>query len=168
MKKFWFVSCFLVALSATAHAQKWSFDDESDSKDDWFGIDLGAGGMKDMDGTGIDFGVRYTHEYTKNIAWNAVNVKAIANTKNFKETVTPQLMTGIRLTSPELFKGLAAVGGFKAGYGYNIDGKEGGFCFEVEAGLKLTRHIHVGYAYNNQRLDGGNIKYSAFRIGFNL
>lgn len=168
MKKTLLLALSLLLLAAAAHAQRWSFDDESDSKDDWFGVDLGVGGMKDLDGTGIDFGLRYLHEYTKNIAWDAVSLKAVANTEDFGATITPQLMTGIRLTSPGLLKDMAVFGGFKAGYGYNVDGEEGGFCYEVEAGLKINRHLFVGYAYNNQKLGGGNVKYSAFRIGFNL
>ena len=168
MKKILLLAFGLLLLNVTANAQRWSFDDESDSKDDWFGIDLGVGGMKDIDGTGVDLGLRYLHEYTKNIAWNAVSLKAMANTEDFAATVTPQVMTGIRLTSPELFKDMAAFGGFKAGYGYNIDGEEGGFCYEIETGLKINRHIFVGYAYNSQKLGNGKIKYSAFRIGFYL
>lgn len=167
-KKMLFTVIGLLMLTTVVNAQKWSFDNKRDYQEDWFGIDLGVGGIKDADGTGIDFGLRYLHSYSQYIAWNAVNIKAIANTKMFKESLTPQVMTGIRLTSPDFLRDLTAFAGFKAGYGYNIDNKNGGFCYEAEVGINVTRNIFIGYAYNNQKLDGGNLKYSALRIGFNL
>lgn len=167
-KNFFLILTVFSFLAVNIQAQKWSFDNKSDSKQNWFGIDFGVGGMKNLDGTGIDFGLRYLRSYTPYIAWNAVNVKAVANTKDFAKTVTPQIMTGIKLSSPAVFKEIYAFGGFKGGYGYNVDGRDGGFCFEIEAGINLTRNVFIGYAYNNQRLEGGNLKYSAFRIGFNL
>lgn len=167
-KRTFFILAMLLFLTVDMRAQKWSFDKKSDSKQDWFGIDLGIGGMKNLNGTGVDFGLRYLHTYTPYIAWNAINVKAIANTEDFVKTITPQVMTGIKLSSPSFFKDIYVFGGFKGGYGYNIDGREGGFCYEIEAGINLTRNIFVGYAYNNQKIADGNLKYSAFRIGFNL
>lgn len=166
-KTLFFLTGFLL-LTTTLHAQKWSFDNKSDSKQNWFGIDLGVGSMKDINGTGIDFGLRYLRSYSSYIAWNVINVKAIANTEDFEKTITPQVMTGIKLTSPKVLKDISIFGGFKGGYGYNIDSDKGGFCYEIEAGLNLTRNIFIGYAYNNQKISEGNIKYSAFRIGFNL
>lgn len=168
IKKITFTVIGLFVMTTAMNAQKWSFDNKRDYQEDWFGIDLGVGGMKDLNGTGVDFGLRYLHSYSRYIAWNAVNLKAIANTKDFSKSITPQIMTGIRLTSPNFLQDLSAFGGFKAGYGYNIDGKDGGFCYEVEAGVNVTRNLFVGFAYNNQKLDGLQLKYSAFRIGFNI
>lgn len=158
----------LFFLLPTSKAQKWSFDRKPDSRQDWFGIDFGVGGMKDMDGTGVDFGLRYLRSYTQYIAWNAIDIKAIATTKDFEKTITPQAMTGIKLTSPSILKDISAFGGAKGGYGYHIDSEKGGFCYEIEVGINVTPHLFIGYAYNNQKLGEGNIKYSAFRIGLNL
>lgn len=168
MKKFLFALACLFTVATTIHAQSWSFDESSDSKKNWFGIDLGVGSMKDYEGTGVDLGIRYQHNYGQYVAWNIFNLKAMANTKDFGATVTPQLMTGLKGISPSFFKEMTGFVGFKGGYGYNIDGEDGGFCYEIELGVNLTRNIFIGYAYNNQKIGEGNVKYSAFRIGFNL
>lgn len=163
-----FVGLMVMMCGMHVQAQSWSFNDKSDSKQNWFGIDLGVGSASDVDGTMLDLGFRYMRTFSPYIAWNAVNLKAIANTEDIGTTVTPQLMTGLRLTSPSFLNTMSCFAGAKVGYGFNIDSSEGGVCFEIEAGINLSRYIFVGYAYNNQDIDGFKSKYSALRIGFNL
>lgn len=148
----------------TANAQDWSFGGDSyETKRNNFGIELGVGGTGDVT---VDLGFKWQANLHENIAWDVVTLKALADVENnFEESITAQVLTGLRLISPE-FSGMNIYANARAGYAHNIDASEGGFAFEIGAGVNVTRNIYLGYAYNNFRLGDGKVKYNAFRIGF--
>ena len=121
------------------------------------------------DGIALDFGVGYRKGYSEYLSWDILKVKAIAELANFGESITPQLMTGIRGTSPELFGNMTGFGSFSAGYGYNVDIEEGGFAYEIQAGLNITSKFYAALVYDNQAIsfDGGNanVSFTGLRLG---
>lgn len=127
------------------------------------------GGDYEGDGVALDLGFGYRKGYSEYLAWDILKVKAIAEVANLSETITPQLMTGIRGTSPVLFGNMTAFGSFSAGYGYNIDVEEGGFAYEIQAGLNITSKFYAAIVYDNQSIsfEGGdaNISFTGLRLG---
>lgn len=120
---------------------------DDDLKKNQWAIEAGVGGTGDVT---IDLGVRWQMNFHPNIGWDVVTLKALTSPDRFKETLMPQVMTGLHLTSPK-FAGMSAYFVGRAGYGYWIDQEAGGFCFEVGGGINVTKHIYVGYAYNHQK-----------------
>jgi hypothetical protein len=159
-----------------------------------FGLDLGVGKITDeggLDQTAFDFGIRYMHYFTPYIGADFFKFQTnvgFGETYGINHyTVNPQLMTGIRGSSPR-FAGdrMHAYATFKLGLGFTVFGIDApqeteiytgaGFCYEFEIGIHLTKTLFVGYVYNYQ---GGTItwddidvgvrnNYSAFRLGFNF
>lgn len=163
MKKTVFL--LLMVLGCTmAKAQDWSFGGDSyETKRNNFGIELGVGGTGDVT---VDLGVKWQTNLHENIAWDVITLKALADVENdLGESCTGQLMTGLRLLSPE-FSGMTIYANARAGYAHNFDSSNGGFAFEAGVGVNVTRHIYLGYAYNQFKLDDVKVKYHAFRVGF--
>ncbi|MCL1626368.1 hypothetical protein [Bacteroides caecicola] len=136
-----------------------------------FGIELGVGG-NGM--TAVDFGLRWQTNFHPNVSWDVLTVKAVGCPEELGSTITPQVMTGIHLTSPE-FAGMSAYVIARCGYGYWVEGESGDVCFEVGAGINLTKHVYIGYVFNHQSGDGDSYDYKyvdytanyhAARIGF--
>lgn len=104
------------------------------------------------------------------MSWDILKVKAIAELSNFSESITPQIMTGIRGTSPVLFANMTAFGSFSAGYDYNLDIEEGGFAYEIQAGLNITSKIYAAFVYDNQKVSvadfDAKISFAGLRVGF--
>lgn len=121
------------------------------------------------DGIALDLGLGYRKGFNENFAWDVLKVKAIAELANFGESLTPQVMTGIRATSPALIGDMTAFGSFSLGYGYNVDVEEGGFAYEIQAGLNITSKLYAGIVYDNQSIsfDGGNanVSFTGLRLG---
>lgn len=129
----------------------------------FFEVGIGAlGGDIEGDGVSLDLGLGYRKGFNQYIAWDILKVKAMAEVSNLGETITPQLMTGIRGTSPTLFANVTAYGSFSGGYGYVIDAEEGGFAYEIQAGLNITPKFYVAFVYDNQGLsfEGYDINFS--------
>ena len=63
-----------------------------------FGIELGVGG-NGM--TAVDFGLRWQTNFHPNVSWDVLTVKAVGCPEELGSTITPQVMAGIHLTSPE-------------------------------------------------------------------
>lgn len=156
----------LVAMSTTwAMAGDWDFGGSYESDRHNFGIELGIGGTGDLS---VDLGIRWQMTLHENIAWDVITLKAVADVENnFSESITPELMTGIRLISPD-FAGLTAYANGRLGYAYNIDADDGGFAYELGAGINVTRNIYLGYVYNGFKIGDGKVNYHALRIGFLL
>lgn len=131
---------------------------DDDLKKNQWAVEAGVGGTGV---TTIDLGVRWQMNFYPNVAWDVLTVKALAAPDSFSETIMPQVMTGLHLTSPK-FVGMSAYFIGRAGYGYWIDKEAGGFCFEVGGGINVTKHIYVGYAYNHQK---GTYDYTYFKKG---
>lgn len=145
-----------------------------------FGLDLGVGTIKDVEGTGIDLGFRWLYNFSPYIGWDIIGVKGLASTDDIGYSVVVQGMTGIRGNSPCFVSNMSVFANFRMGYGYMIDMEEGGMCYELGLGVNLTRTVYIGFVYSFQ---GGEteisvgrktqqvdikMKYSAFRLGFNF
>ena len=136
-----------------------------------FGIGAFSGDVADT-GLGVDLGLRWNKSFTENIGWDIIKVKAQSDTKNFSELMTVQAMTGVRGTTPVLFGNSTVFGAAGLGYGYMTDVEEGGFCWEVSAGVNLTPRFLVGVAYNSQgvSVEGFtfHVNYVSLRLGVNF
>lgn len=136
----------------------------------FFEVGIGAlGGDVEGDGVSLDLGLGYRKGFNQYVAWDILKVKAMAEVSNLGETITPQLMTGIRGTSPALFANVTAFGSFSGGYGYVIDAEEGGFAYEIQAGLNITPKFYVAFVYDNQGLSiedyDINFSFTGARLG---
>lgn len=137
-------------------------------------LDLGVGKMKDIDGAGIDLGLRWNRNIYQNyLSWDIIKVKAETSTKYFSELITAQALTGLRGTSPVLFGNSSLFAAFGIGYGYCFgDASAGGLDWDVSVGINITPRIMVGVGYNDQSLSfdegTGHMKYTSLRIGFNF
>lgn len=132
-------------------------------------LDLGVGKMTDLDGVGVDLGLRWNARlYSDYLSWDVFKIKAEASTDAFSETLTAQALTGLRGTTPVLFGNASLFAAFAVGYGYCFDIEEGGFDWDVSAGINVTPRIMLGVGYNDQNISGGHLKYTSFRVGFNF
>ena len=115
-------------------------------------VDLGLGtftGDAEDTGLGLDLGFRWTNMFTENIGWDVVKISAQTDTKNFTEALNVQGKTGIRGVTPVLFGNSTLYANFGGGYGYYTDIEEGGFVWEVGAGINVTPRFSVGINYNS-------------------
>lgn len=119
------------------------------------------------DGVAMDLGLGYRHGFSQYVAWDILKVKALAELGNFSESITPQIMTGIRGTSPVLFANMTAFASFSLGYGHEIDLESGGFCYEIQAGINITPKFSVGFVYDSQKVSDyeANIGLAGLRLG---
>lgn len=155
---------FLLVFTATAvMAGDWDFGGNYESDRNNFSLEIGVGGTGDVT---VDLGVRWQMTLHENIAWDVITLKAVADVENdFAESITPELLTGVRFISPE-FAGLKAYANGRLGYAYNIDAEDGGFAYELGVGIYATDNIYLGYAYNGYKIGDGQVNYHALRIGF--
>ena len=135
------------------------------------------GGDIKNDGISLDLGFGYRKEYTQYLAWDILKIKAIAEISNLEDTLTPQLMTGVRGTSPVLFGNVTGYASFSIGYGHNIKGECGGLAYEAQIGLNLTSKLSLGLVYDNQSLSyeeedelidekfNYNVSFTGIRLG---
>jgi opacity protein-like surface antigen len=127
------------------------------------GVELGLGGTGDMT---VDLGVKWMMNFNEYIAWDVLTVRAGADVENsFVESIVGELMSGPRFTTPE-FGDMSVYLNGRAGYAHHFDSSEGGFAYEIGAGINVTPHISLGYSYNHFNIDNFGIKYHAFRVGF--
>ena len=134
-------------------------------------VDLGVGGFTgDVDGTGVglDLGIRWNKMFHEYVGWDIVKIAAIADTKNFSETISAKAVTGIRGESPVLFGNAKAYANFAAGYQYGFDAEDGCFTWEVGAGLKLTPRFNIGIAYDSWGKDHANVGFINLKLGVAL
>lgn len=162
MKKL-LLSMLALIVSLAVDAQDWDFGDNTyETKRHNFGVELGVGG------TGlftVDLALRWQMNLHEYLSWDVLTVKAMVVPEYFSESITPQVMTGVHLNSPQ-FWGLSVYLLGRGGYGYMVDAETGGACFEIGTGLNITKHVYVGYAYEQQKVDVSKMKYNAFRVGF--
>lgn len=114
-------------------------------------LDLGAGGFTgDADGFGVDLGLRWTHMFSPSIGWDVLKVSAQSTIDEPIDDLNIQAKTGIRGVSPVLFGASGTVyANFAGGYGYYTDIEEGGFAWEIGAGVNFNKHISLGIVYNS-------------------
>lgn len=126
-----------------------------------FGLGTFTGDPEDT-GLALDLGFRWNHMFTENIGWDILKVSAQTDTKHFSESLNVQGKTGIRGVTPVLFGNCSLYANFAGGYGYYTKVEEGGFVWEVGAGVNVTPRFSVGINYNsaNYSVKYGSGKYS--------
>ena len=167
-----------------------------------FGLDLGIGKWKYQSdvtdslnneyiltnyGDGLDFGIRYLFNFGPYVGLDIFKFKFSFYLPGFGL----QIMSGIRVNSPRVYKNMCFFGAGKMGYGFGGFGKSdffNGFCYEIEFGFNYSRKCFIAFAFNQQRGKGNegrrynwveerfkentfsNVKlnYPAFRVGFNF
>lgn len=166
MKKILSSLLSIVLCTGIASAQDWDFGNSYENKLHNVGIELGLGSGFGEDFT-VDFGLRWQYNLHENFAWDVITIKAIADVKKhcFKESITPTVLSGFRVISPN-FIGLTAYANARVGYAYNVDNEDGGFAYEVGVGVNVTKHVYIGYAFNDNKVDYYDMDYHAFRLGF--
>mgnify|MGYP003050704843 FL=1 len=152
---------------------------QNDGKKNQWAMEVGIGGNG---ATTVNLGFRWQHNLHPYVAWDVLALNVVAPTEELSEMLMPQLMTGVRLLSPELsgmkvyVTGRAGYGGIMSG---NADARGQGLAFEIGAGINITKHLYAGYAYNHQDLGTSEVKinkqtisvdrklkYHSFRIGW--
>lgn len=132
-------------------------------KDSGMFMEVGVGTLGadwENDGIALDLGIGYRKGFSEYVAWDIFKVKAIAEVANLSESLTAQIMTGVRGTTPVLFSNMTAFGSFSAGYGYNPEFEAGGFAYEAQIGLNLTKKLYAAFVYDNQKLSFEEEGYS--------
>lgn len=125
------------------------------------------------DGIAFDLGFGYRKGFSEYFAWDIFKIKAIAELSNLEESITPQILTGVRGTTPVLFGNMTAFGSFSAGYGTNIELESGGFAYEAQIGLNITPKMYLALIYENQGLTiedydyeiDANVSFTGLRFG---
>lgn len=138
-----------------------------------FSINLTAGGFTGDahdTGFGLELGLKYAYRFHPNFAWDVIKVATIADTKHFQDNLQIQALTGVRGITPVLFGNSTAYLNLAGGYGYYTHIEEGGFAWEVGAGLNVTPKFAVGVEFNSTRLSfdhgSSNIGFVGARLGY--
>lgn len=170
----WLSLCLGLLLSVTAAfaQQWWGYDGGADLKRSQWGIDLGVGKMKDVQGNvGFAGGIRYQYNIHPLIGWD-LGANYVGQTIDH-EGIGPSVLQGLiglRGRTPSFYEDLAGTLGVRMGYGHDFETKEGGFALEMNVGMYLTSHVMIGYVYNMQKLKfeigDGKYKFHGFRLGF--
>jgi hypothetical protein len=136
-------------------------------------VDDKSGDIK-SDGLSVDLGLGYRKVFSPYVAWDIFKLRAFAEMKNLGETLTPQLLTAIRGSSPVLFGNARIYSSLGLGYGYVLDVEAGGLCVEFQAGIDLTSHVYLGLVYSSQKFSqynsyktaDYNLTFTGLKLGF--
>jgi len=170
-----------VMICATADAQLISsriVTKEKEKKESGMILELGVGALGGSvsangysaniksDGISMDLGLGYRKVFTPYVAWDILKLRAFGQINDLGSTITSQLLTAVRGTSPVLFANAKVYASAGLGYGYVFDLSTGGLCYEIQAGLDITPSIYLGLVYSAQKFkqDSGN----NFDINYNL
>lgn len=179
MKKFFLLAvCAMMSVIASAQlitSSRVSVEDKPSNMWLDFGVGTYTGDVEDA-GLGLDLGLRWTKMFGSSIGWDIFKINAQTGTSHFTEMLDLQLKTGARYVSPVLFGNSTVFGAVGLGYGYFIDIEEGGFVWEISAGVNLTPRFLVGISYNShsysyysgyddESLTAG---YLSLRLGYNF
>jgi hypothetical protein len=135
---------------------------------------------------GANFGIGWLHNFSRHIGWDVIssNVSTVLETDEEDGIFCAQIMTGIRYYWPfREDSNFGLLGAIRSGYG--VGGDISGICFDIAAGVNLTRSMYVALAYNIQggveQYDRNYTSYSSyaeeegtgrgffmFRLGFNF
>ena len=175
MKKMILLAVMMV-MTASAHAQlvtstrvvKHGGENRNE-----FSINLTGGGFTGDTydaGFGLELGLKYAYRFHPNFAWDVIKVAAITDTKHFKESMQIQGLTGIRGITPVVFGNSTIYVNAAGGYGYYTHIEEGGFAWEVGAGLNITPKFSVGIEYNSTHISydhgSSNVGLIGARFGY--
>lgn len=130
------------------------------------------------DGASLDLALGYRKAFSPYIAWDILKLRAFGEISDLSATITPQLLTALRGTSPVLFANAKAYVSAGIGYGYVIDPAAGGLCYELQAGLNFTQKFYLGFVYSGQNFKqemsysgnnynfNYNVTFTGLRVGF--
>jgi len=130
------------------------------------------------DGVSLDLGLGYRKAFSPYIAWDIVKLRAFGQISALGSTITPQLLTSLRGTTPVLFANAKVYASAGLGYGYVIDESAGGLCYELQAGLDITPKIYLGITFGAQKFKqedsysgisykiNYNVTFTGLRVGF--
>ena len=147
---------------------------DAERKPNYFFLSLTPGGIKDYDDYFFDVRMGWTHNYSSYAGWDifSLHLRTTANTiENIEETLSIQLMTGIRGYSPTFWRNKSAFGAFNIGVASNLQDitENTGLCYEIEIGASITRKFFAAFVYNHATSkDNGKIKFTGLRIGFHF
>jgi len=166
MKKFFVLTLLsLVCMVSNAQLVKGtSYYKEKSPSHIW--IDLGVGGTSGdwEDGAVLNLGLRYNMPFSDNFSWDIIKVNLQSNTEEIGDCLTLQALTGLRGTTPVLFGSNGSIYANAAlGYGYMFDPSEGGFTWEIGAGVNITSRFAIGIVYGSQSIDMG--EYEGYDSG---
>lgn len=166
MKKM-FMLAIMAVMTLTASAQLITSNRtiRSGSHNVWLDFGAGVGTEKGSKGADLNLGLRFNKMYTENVGWDIIKIGARSNTEDLGDALCAEALTGIRGESPVLFANSKAYVNLAAGYLYSFDAKDGGFTYEIGAGLKLTPRFNVGIAYNGYKINGWKVGLIGLRLG---
>lgn len=171
MKKFLFLAiCAMVSMTVSAQLVTSSrVSVEEKPSNIWldFGVGAYTGDVSDT-GLGVDLGLRWNKMFTESIGWDIFKIKAQTDISNFTELLALQATTGARYVSPVLFGNSSAFGAVGLGYGYFTDIEDGGFVWEVSAGINVSPRFLVGVSYNSSSVGDATLGYVSLRLGYNF
>lgn len=154
MKKLVFICFFLVAIVADAQivgstSSRITITRVKSNRIPILYVDVSPGyffdGPEDGGGIGIDYGIRCTKMFGRNIGWDILRVSL---QHAFEDSAVFQVKTGIRGVSPVLFGKYGAIyGNLLGGVSYCVEhDDESGFGVGLEGGVgvNFNRHIALG------------------------
>ena len=155
----------LFALSAlSVCAQDWDFGSRSSiARGHRFGFEAGITNFESE--IALDLGFRWQYDFHEYISWDVVTLKALAQFNNFDGSLTPEILTGLRLFTPE-FIGMRLYGNAGIGYDYNPDTGYGGLALQLGIGLRVTDTVSIGYAFDRMKLDDFKVTSHGLCVAF--
>lgn len=153
-----------VAQTASRDAASVAAEKSKLEKKDYVGIDVGLGKMTDGDGGvgAFGLGLHWERHYNPYVAWDVVSFAWDAPFHSPKSISRLSLKTGIRGFSPNLFSNVRAYANLDFGYSVEEEWLHG-IGLEVGFGLRIGKHVGVGYALNwdsQTRLKGNHFRLS--------
>ena len=138
-----------------------------------FGLDLGYGLVPFYGISCMDFGIRYTRNFSPYIGWdNVVKFKyyffkfddnTTWGTKGYGSYTQLQAMTGLRAYTPAFAKNVKGYASLKAGYAWFVRGEIAGVAGEAEIGVYLAKNFLIGFG-----LLEGEYANSIYRVSIGL
>lgn len=116
-----------------------------------------------------EFGWGYRWHITSGISWEVFRLGFDTGVSHFKDMFNLRFTTGVRYDTPrfDFLKGKSLYANFNLGYGIRpmADESEGGFVYEIGAGIKLNRKCSVGLFYQGNK-DSYEYSYYIPRYGW--
>lgn len=115
------------------------------------GVGVLAGGEYCDPGLGYEIGWGYRWHIGAGVSWEVFRLGANMDLLNFVNTCNFRLTTGVRYDTPrfDFMKKMSMYANFVCGAGYVPEQEQGGFVYEIGAGVKLMRRFSVGLVWQN-------------------
>ena len=166
-----------VSESKTSQDVQKKHENNDERKSNYFMLSLTPGKIKDADDYFFDIRMGATHNYSPYIGWDIFSLHlgtSVKTIENIGETLAIQLMTGIRGYSPVFWENKSAFGAFNIGAASSIKDITDniGLCFEIEAGMSISKKFFVALVYNQIKIESDSgidkTKFYGLRIGFHF